>query len=326
MSTELYPLFEKMIDRVNKSVKGVSGLTVDANNDIYLFDIVNLLDNSNFAYPVNQRGKLEYCLPEIFNIEDGTSESPCIDRWTIRSSYNETSEENPSFYAENGYISTVLTGQSETSLRQYNAFKNLGPDTKLTFAVKERNGTIHIVSGRPIDNPSTDKIGIYGTANDRVSPTYGLVSGYVEIKTTGDYIWAALYEGEYDHNSLPEYRPKDYNKELLTCMQYYRRKSYGYIPCATLSTTEFVFTLNLGSIPMIANPVVTVKIPDYIESSVFCYKGSSVNHGISSSSTAEVLNYSADNTILSVKVTVDKAISGISKRTGYITGIEFIFE
>ena len=37
----------------------------------------------------------------------------------------------------------------------------------------------------------------------------------------GDWKWAALYEGEYTAETLPEYQPKGYGAELAECQRYY---------------------------------------------------------------------------------------------------------
>ena len=38
---------------------------------------------------------------------------------------------------------------------------------------------------------------------------------------TGDWVWAALYEGEYTEETIPDYHPKGFAHELLECQRYY---------------------------------------------------------------------------------------------------------
>lgn len=38
---------------------------------------------------------------------------------------------------------------------------------------------------------------------------------------TGDWLWAALYEGEYTEETIPDYHPKGFAHELLECQRYY---------------------------------------------------------------------------------------------------------
>ena len=40
---------------------------------------------------------------------------------------------------------------------------------------------------------------------------------------SGNYLWAALYEGEYTAETLPEYQPKGYGAELAECQRYFQR-------------------------------------------------------------------------------------------------------
>lgn len=90
--------------------------------------------------------------------------------------------------------------------------------------------------------------------------SYGMWGDYVTFTVDGNnnprftlaagsYKWAALYEGEYTADTLPEYRSKGYSIELLECQRYYQ---YLYL----YATTGFVnITGNDAYFKVIARPM-----------------------------------------------------------------------
>ena len=154
----------------------------------------NLLDNSDFTNTVNQRGATSY---------DGAHGYYCMDRWV---GWAETSDDTPNVVVQKGYVTVETGGKLQQKLESYK------PDTVYTAAAKRTDGTLLIVSGTFTSNEiGTDiyiKTGSDGLAN------FGLRSG--------DYLWAALYEGSYTAETLPPYVPKGYAAELAECMRYYK--------------------------------------------------------------------------------------------------------
>jgi microcystin-dependent protein len=136
----------------------------------------NLLDNSDFRNPVNQRGQTSY----------NTVNKCGIDRWFQRS--------DSSMTVNSGYI-TVNSGY----IKQWVASAENGK--RYTFAVCDTNNVITISNQRGWDS---------------TKECY-----YVQIPT-GNYKWAALYEGEYTAETLPPYIPKGYSTELAECKRYYQ--------------------------------------------------------------------------------------------------------
>ena len=136
-------------------------------------NVRNLLDNSDFTNPVNQRGQSSY---------SGTGYA--IDRWRTWNS-------SDGLKVNDGYI--TITGSNYV---QY--ISGYGEGVYSAFA-KRTDGTIISLK--------TD----YESAND---------FRYVSLPA-GSYIWAALYEGEYTVDTLPEYVYKGYAAELLECQRYY---------------------------------------------------------------------------------------------------------
>lgn len=170
---------------------------------------VNLLDNSDFRNPVNQRGKTVYGIA-------GYS----IDRWRIaHSNVANTVTVN------SGYI-TLSTSTTATGwIYQLFEANTLTVGKTYTVAVWLLDGSV-LVGHATI--PAVGDVAVFGihkTLSGRLShDMLGLVVG-----ENGDYIisydikYVALYEGEYTVETLPEYHPKGYAHELLECQRYYQQ-------------------------------------------------------------------------------------------------------
>lgn len=156
----------------------------------------NLLDNSDFRNPVNQRGLTSY-----------TSDYG-IDRWRIYA-------QNTSMVKADGYL--TVTGQGI-----WQNVPNVGGKV-YTLAGKKTDGTIYICSGKFENGVATpDGELVFNFA----------ATGYHSVMIgAGDWLWVALYEGEYTFDTLPEYQPKGYTAELLECMQYFGVIKMSYSPC-----------------------------------------------------------------------------------------------
>lgn len=146
----------------------------------------NLLDNSNFRHPVNQRGASKY-----------TGSVYTIDRW--RSWNNEFSMtiNNGNLSWSGGsivqYFDTILTGVH-------------------TLAVMGSNGTLYLYSADMSQSFSYSTV--LGMGTDSAGKSAVSIGD-------GTYIWAALYEGSYTADTLPPYVPKGYGAELTECQRYY---------------------------------------------------------------------------------------------------------
>lgn len=158
----------------------------------------NLLDNSDFTNPVNQRGQTDY-----------TSNGYTIDRWELYSGAVGLSSL--------GYIST--TGQMYQKIA-------IPTDKVYTFAVKNDAG-IALVTGIPAN-------GIHSTTLGNALIKLATIGEYAEVviepseghNLVGAY-WAALYEGTYTSDTLPPYVPKGYAAELAECQRYFRKSFVG---------------------------------------------------------------------------------------------------
>lgn len=159
----------------------------------------NLLDNSDFRNPVNQRGSVSYTGKPVYT----------IDRWKI---YDGTLG-----VSSDGYVS--YTGQ----FFQY--IDGVDFDKPYTFAVGLVDGIV-CVSGKFSDQPTAS------LGNTKITMVVSNDYGEVVLEpangsTAGGAFWAALYEGEYTAETLPEYHPKGYGAELLECQRYFRWLKIG---------------------------------------------------------------------------------------------------
>ena len=180
-------------DRVEQMQIDASGLAGDSNKlggkPPEAYSAVNLLDNSNFRNPVNQRNR------SGVNLTAGYM----LDRWR-------TWTDGGTVYFNVG----KYMGIEVLNLYQY--LPEPYDRGVLTAAVK--------VYG--VDEPfvCTIDTSIVGSASntwvwitrEERALSVGLVKNQV-------YEWAALYEGEYTADTLPPYRPKPYSVELAECQR-----------------------------------------------------------------------------------------------------------
>lgn len=147
----------------------------------------NLLDNSDFRNPVNQRGKTSY-----------SASVYTIDRWNL---YDPNGDGTVAI--NNGYIS-LTGGSGVVSLSCRFAKGFLDANKTYTARVCDNLGNI---------NPAG--MNFYDSFD-----AFEISAGAGETKNV---VWAALYEGSYDASTLPAYKPKGYAAELAECQRYYRR-------------------------------------------------------------------------------------------------------
>ena len=186
----------------------------------------NLLDNSDFANPVNQRGKTTYTTAGI---------AYAIDRWQNQCG---------TLTVHDGYVNWTSDGSANYKRLIQKLGVKFAAGKTYTIAMFAR---VNAVSG-----------GAQMRFANNYSPVSGAVSKYI-TKTTSDFEWficshtftediaipgfdilitnttvsildidikyAAIYEGKYTVETLPEYQPKGYGAELLECQRYLYRLS-----------------------------------------------------------------------------------------------------
>lgn len=162
----------------------------------------NLLDNSDFRNPVNQRGQTIY---------DKTS-GYTIDRWfhAVTFSINIWGD-GITIYDPTDLYGAPFCQQVLWSKK----------DVPLTLAVCDSYGVISIVSGTTVNTEWISNKTAWGTVGiKRIDDNYIFVNIKVDYGYMPTFRWAALYEGKYTAETLPEYQPNGYENELLVCKQY----------------------------------------------------------------------------------------------------------
>lgn len=154
----------------------------------------NLLDNSDFTNPVNQRGQTSYQTPWGMT----------IDRWYL-SSYSESNANLT--LTTNGIVITPGTS-GIVAIAQRIPSENLHVNKTYTALAQTLDGTY-----------------VTGTVENHTD-TYGFYQIGFKVSAETTLVWATLYEGSYDVFTLPPYVPKGYGAELTECRRYYRNREY----------------------------------------------------------------------------------------------------
>lgn len=173
----------------------------------------NWLDNSNFA--INQRGNASY-----------SGSGYTVDRW-------KTTNSNMITTVNDGYITLTVASDASGSgfLRQI--FEKPLTSGKFTLAVCVRGtgeGRVYFTTDGSSSGCGTATFS--GMADWTVrfvscdaaggTATPNQFTIRCEPGSTLDVKWAALYEGTYTADTLPEYVEQSYVNELLECQRFYR--------------------------------------------------------------------------------------------------------
>lgn len=191
---------ELSTDNVTESGQGSTGngavteydaQTLGGKAPEYYLTPVNLLDNSNFLNPINQRGYVSGTT--ITNVY-------FIDRWSV-------SDESSFAFDANGIAI------------------NSGFCHQIVSISKLKSGHVYTLACKINGN-----ILCYNAAMEEQIGSWedGLVSLYYAgqgiaiylTKANATYEWVALYEGAYTVDTLPPYVPKGYAVELAECQRY----------------------------------------------------------------------------------------------------------
>lgn len=210
----------------------------------------NLLDNSNFAVPVNQRGATTYTGETLDDFVYS------IDRWVIEGT------------------ATIITPESAKTLQDYAKYIEVNGSLvqifsagisevgdSLTFAACDTDGNIYCVSA------ATETYELVVDENERIGfiPLFALddadkgkFNGFTFL-FSGRWRWAALYSGTYTADTLPTYVPKGYTAELTECLRYYvdlGTTQFGAMTMYTFYSNTVRFPL-----PMRITPTITISNP-----------------------------------------------------------------
>ena len=183
----------------------------------------NLLDNSDFTNPVNQRGGTNYSGKRQYT----------IDRWTTLSS-------NASITI---YDNGVLAGTTTTSDGMLYQILKLKPNKVYTLAVWTNSVRPKIITFTFVEASSWSTVASNSFGSDLSVSVMTDASkmafvGLSSRKQTYTRIsHVALYEGEYTDANIPQYQPKGYSAELAECQRYYQIRSTNDVPFVDLRPT-----------------------------------------------------------------------------------------
>ena len=175
-------------------------------------NIRNLLDNSDFTNPVNQRGLTSY-----------SGITYTIDRWKSNSGYSIVTINDDCVNLKSSDGTTVY-------LHQYIDPEVIKSGISYTVGCILKDGSVHCASG--VASTAMEEAIIYisvdGTSVGSIRFKYDTGKGcytvmFTTALTTGiDIANVFLYEGEYISDTVPKYRSKSYGAELVECMRYYQ--------------------------------------------------------------------------------------------------------
>ena len=195
----------------------------------------NYLDNSDFRNPVNQRGQTSYLTGAA---------GYTFDRWFIGSA----NSDNGVNIISGGVEVVGVCGTYGANLRQYIPID--ATHKTMTFAVYDTNGNITVVSGKPVVGSWIKTDTAWGYIGLQQFEGKLMANIRVTAGNTHAFRWAALYEGGYTAETLPEYKPKGYGAELAECQRYFYALSG-----AEYVTAGFGLAEAYGFYPVLNTPV-----------------------------------------------------------------------
>lgn len=212
----------------------------------------NLLDNSDFTNPVNQRKKASG--------ESIGAWGVFLDRWRAGEGGI-----TPSFNPNGLTLPSGSVYQGLNTLGKY-------VGKKLTFACGFSDGVVITGLATITNNSSWTKNGSKNAGDGRFIEVANNASNSwtFTIVCAGKTLqWAALYDGEYTAETMPEYQPKGYAAELAECMRYYQRSyvstpkdgSVGYPNVYHVAASAYGAGSYLFPVEMRITPTVTLYAP-----------------------------------------------------------------
>lgn len=180
----------------------------------------NLLDNADFTNPVNQRLSGSYT---------ATGASYTIDRWRLDSGKKLTVNTG-SITIDGGWMTQFLEPGKIDTAKTY------------TAVLCNTNGDIHAETGIFANKTRGTYWGFDITAS-------GIP--FIGILKADSYQWAALYEGAYTSETLPQYRPKGYAAEFAECCRYaYAVGRYNTLSGFITGSAKEIWTTTFMPAPM----------------------------------------------------------------------------
>ena len=171
----------------------------------------NLLDNSDFRNPVNQRGATSY-----------TGAGYTIDRWENNSAACKLTVENGCIHMQNNSDSTSTATQF---IRQKIENPSALIGKTITIAARVKGNCRLGCEGIGLTYPNYVNYAAWTTITltvDISAMTDSYIAAVLQGKNKSEWYcsWIALYEGSYTADTLPPYVSKGYEAELMACRRY----------------------------------------------------------------------------------------------------------
>ena len=168
----------------------------------------NLLDNSDFTNPVNQRGKTSY-----------TGAGYTIDRWENNSAACKLTVENGCIHMQNNSDSTSTATQF---IRQKIENPSALIGKTITIAARVKGNCRLGCEGIGLTYPNYVNYAAWTTITltvDISAMTDSYIAAVLQGKNKSEWYcsWIALYEGSYTADTLPPYVSKGKHAEMLNC-------------------------------------------------------------------------------------------------------------
>lgn len=182
---------------------GATGAKGDTGACVY-----NLLDNSDFVHPINQRDETSKQASWVY----------WIDRWL-------SDTEKTAAQLTSSGIRLPATAEKNLRILQRVPLERIKKGQSYTIAAYDASGNVFCVSGvfdgeqLTGDASSGGKYWLSLNKGDNLTYWYCILDAYADITVK----CTALYEGEYTAENLPPYVPKGYAAELAECLRYYRK-------------------------------------------------------------------------------------------------------
>ena len=181
----------------------------------------NLLDNSDFTNPVNQRGASSYSGNFVRS----------IDRWLAA----EGPSGSVSVKIEDGGITFTASGGGIVYLIQRFEKGYLDLSKQHTIVAYMADGTVSVDGYIDTSEKTMDGVNVTFPSGSKIK-------------------CVALYEGTYTSDTLPPYVPKGYAAELMECQRYYIEVGRVNLYAKTqwlFYTDQFFFTVPMRIIPTV---------------------------------------------------------------------------
>lgn len=291
-TADFHAATKKYVDAVAKGAVYIPGMNGKC--------AYNLLDNSWFVNPINQRGQTSY-----------SGAVYTIDRWRLTNEYSSVTidDDGVTFSASGGwcYPQQFIPANNAMIGKTYTAAVCLKDGTVYTFG----NGVLTTLSpsgntliGTRVALDNGVQLAIYMRTDGRL-----MFQPHIPDGESLGLKWAALYEGDYTAETLPPYVYKGYAVELAECQRYFQRlnasKSAWRFYNAAIRSTSVVTLPAIPISPMRANsPAVSFASGETMR--LLSAPGGNTVYGVNNTAITSVfeVDYSQGDSLITIQLNV----------------------